>query len=71
MTSIEYAVEAHLQAVEFVDVLRRSTLAVRRPVDQISTIAGMSGDSVANWPPATVDRTTTGRDREWCLARES
>ena len=41
MISIEYSVEPHLQAEEFVDVLQRSTLAGRRPVDRASTIAGM------------------------------
>lgn len=41
MVTIAYALEPHLQAGEFVDVLRRSTLAARRPVDQPQTIAGM------------------------------
>lgn len=38
---IDYAIEPDLTADEFVDVLRRSTLAERRPVDQPDTIAGM------------------------------
>jgi GNAT superfamily N-acetyltransferase len=38
---IEYAIEPRLSVVEFVDLLRRSTLAERRPVDQPETIAGM------------------------------
>ena len=38
---IEYAVEPGLSAEEFVDVLRRSTLAERRPVDRPDLIAGM------------------------------
>src|SRR5688572_12706588 len=33
MVTIAYALEPRLQAEEFVDVLRRSTLAARRPVD--------------------------------------
>lgn len=36
-----YAVEATLGAAEFVDVLRRSTLAERRPVDDPERIARM------------------------------
>jgi len=38
---ITYAQEPNLQPHEFVDVLRRSTLAERRPVDDERTIAGM------------------------------
>lgn len=41
MQPIAYAVEPNLGAAEFVDVLRRSTLAERRPVDDATTIAGM------------------------------
>jgi ribosomal protein S18 acetylase RimI-like enzyme len=41
MTGIAYAIEPDLGVQEFVDVLRRSTLAERRPVDDASTIAGM------------------------------
>jgi ribosomal protein S18 acetylase RimI-like enzyme len=41
MMEISYGIEPHLKAEEFIDVLRRSTLAARRPVDQPSTIAGM------------------------------
>jgi hypothetical protein len=33
LARIEYTLEPHLDAEEFVDVLRRSTLAERRPVD--------------------------------------
>lgn len=39
--SITYAVEPQLTAEEFIDVLRRSTLAERRPVDDAEVIAGM------------------------------
>ena len=41
MVTIAYALEPHLPAEEFVDVLRRSTLAARRPVDDAPTITGM------------------------------
>ncbi len=41
MASIDYALEPGLQADEFIDVLRRSTLAARRPVDHPPTISGM------------------------------
>jgi GNAT superfamily N-acetyltransferase len=36
-----YQIEPDLSAVEFVDVLRRSTLAERRPVDDSAAIAAM------------------------------
>jgi ribosomal protein S18 acetylase RimI-like enzyme len=39
--TINYALEPELAAKDFVDVLRRSTLAERRPVDAPTTIAGM------------------------------
>jgi predicted N-acetyltransferase YhbS len=38
---IVYAVEPALTAAEFIDVLQRSTLAERRPVDDRATIEGM------------------------------
>jgi len=38
---IEYALEAGLSAAEFIEVLRRSTLAERRPVDEVETIEKM------------------------------
>jgi hypothetical protein len=41
MDQIEYSVEPHLESEEFVDVLRRSTLAARRPVDDLPTISRM------------------------------
>jgi ribosomal protein S18 acetylase RimI-like enzyme len=41
MTDVEYAVEPDLPIEEFIDVLRRSTLAERRPVDDSATMAGM------------------------------
>jgi GNAT superfamily N-acetyltransferase len=41
MSEVLYAVEPELSADEFVDVLRRSTLAERRPVDSPERIAAM------------------------------
>ena len=41
MVNIEYAVEPDLSVDESIDILRRSTLAERRPVDDTQTIAGM------------------------------
>ena len=41
MVNIEYAVEPGLGVDEFIDVLRRSTLAERRPVDDAGAMAGM------------------------------
>lgn len=41
MEPISYSVEPDLTSDEFVDVLRRSTLAERRPVDDAAVIEGM------------------------------
>lgn len=38
---IEYNVQKRISAAEFIDVLRRSTLAERRPVDDHDCIEGM------------------------------
>lgn len=38
---IVYQAEPDLAASEFVDLLRRSTLAARRPIDEAETIRGM------------------------------
>ena len=38
---ISYAIEPQLTVDDFVDVLRRSTLAERRPVDDRARVAGM------------------------------
>jgi GNAT superfamily N-acetyltransferase len=38
---IVYALEPHLSAADFIDVLIRSTLAARRPIDNPETIEGM------------------------------
>jgi predicted N-acetyltransferase YhbS len=39
--SYHYAIEPDLTSNEFVDILRRSSLSERRPVDDVATIAGM------------------------------
>jgi GNAT superfamily N-acetyltransferase len=39
--SIQFTLEPSLTPDEFIDLLRRSTLAERRPVDEPTTIAGM------------------------------
>jgi ribosomal protein S18 acetylase RimI-like enzyme len=39
--SVTYATEPDLSVHDFIDVLRRSTLAERRPVDRLDVIAGM------------------------------
>jgi ribosomal protein S18 acetylase RimI-like enzyme len=41
MTQINYHIEPNLTPAEFIDVLQRSTLAERRPVNEPSIIAGM------------------------------
>jgi predicted N-acetyltransferase YhbS len=41
MSEVVYALEPDLTAEEFVDVLNRSTLAERRPVDELETVRGM------------------------------
>jgi ribosomal protein S18 acetylase RimI-like enzyme len=41
MADIVYGVEPRLGAHDFIDILRRSTLAARRPVDDPAVIAGM------------------------------
>lgn len=39
--TVTYQLEPQLSAAEFIDILHRSTLAERRPVDESTTIAGM------------------------------
>lgn len=43
MTAMLYHLEPELGCEEFIDVLRRSTLAERRPVDDVRRIARMLG----------------------------
>jgi ribosomal protein S18 acetylase RimI-like enzyme len=54
--AIRYQLEKDLQPEEMVDVLRRSTLAERRPVDETDTIAGM----IANADLLVTARAETG-----------
>jgi ribosomal protein S18 acetylase RimI-like enzyme len=58
-----YAIEPHLSAVEFIDVLRRSTLAERRPVDRPDTIAGMLENADVIVTARTPDRLLVGVSR--------
>jgi len=41
MSEIEYSLEPRLGVDEFIDVLRRSTLGERRPIDDSHTMSGM------------------------------
>ena len=41
MSDLTYALEPDLTPKEFIDLLVRSTLAERRPVDRLETIEGM------------------------------
>jgi GNAT superfamily N-acetyltransferase len=41
MSELKYAVESDLSVAEFIDVLKRSTLAERRPIDQPERMQGM------------------------------
>ena len=41
MVEIKYSLEPQLTVEEFIDVLRRSTLAERRPIDDAATMSGM------------------------------
>jgi ribosomal protein S18 acetylase RimI-like enzyme len=56
--TLRYALEPDLRGAEFVDVLRRSTLAARRPVDDAARIAGML---------ANADVVVTARDVDGLL----
>lgn len=58
MVNTEYALEPDLAVEEFIDVLRRSTLAERRPVDDARAMAGML---------AHADVIVTARDRRRLL----
>jgi GNAT superfamily N-acetyltransferase len=58
LDSFVFALEPHLGVDEFVDVLRRSTLAERRPVGDAARMAGML---------AHADLIVTARSREGLL----
>lgn len=56
MLDIVFRIEPELGAAEFIDLLRRSTLAERRPVDDLATIVGM----LANADLIVTARTAAG-----------
>lgn len=60
---IEYALEPHLTSAEFIDVLRRSTLDQRRPVDDLKTISGMLEHADVIVTARTADGTLVGVSR--------
>ena len=43
--SIEYKINAKISAAQFIDLLRRSTLGERRPIDDLRCIEGMLSNS--------------------------
>jgi Acetyltransferase (GNAT) domain len=43
--SIEYKINAPISAAQFIDVLKRSTLGERRPIDDLACIEGMLSNS--------------------------
>jgi ribosomal protein S18 acetylase RimI-like enzyme len=53
---IQYAQESALSADQFIDILKRSTLAERRPIEEPATIEGM----LANADIVLTGRTDTG-----------
>ncbi|HEX4590752.1 MAG TPA: GNAT family N-acetyltransferase, partial [Gemmataceae bacterium] len=60
---ITYALEPALSAAEFVDLLVRSTLAERRPVDEPDTIAGMLAHADVLLTARTADGLLVGVSR--------
>lgn len=61
--AIQYSLELQLSSAEFVDVLRRSTLAARRPVDHAETIAVMLRNADILVTARTEDRLLVGVSR--------
>lgn len=53
--TIAYAIEDGLEPEEFIDVLKRSSLNARRPVDKLDVIQGMVNNA---------DLTITARDSD-------
>ncbi|MFG0250522.1 MAG: GNAT family N-acetyltransferase [Phycisphaeraceae bacterium JB051] len=55
MSELTYAVEPELSVEDFIDILKRSTLAERRPVDQLDRMQGMvkQADIIATARDAT------------------
>src|SRR5436309_14821671 len=60
---LSYALEPALSPAEFVDLLIRSTLAERRPVDEPETIAGMLGHADVLLTARTADGLLVGVSR--------
>ena len=46
---ITYSLDAELSVPQFVDILARSGLAARRPVDDSACMAGMLANALINW----------------------
>lgn len=63
MQSIAYAVEPDLTPEEFIDLLKRSTLAERRPVDDPDRIASMLKNAQLNVTARNADGLLVGISR--------
>ena len=63
MTTIHYALEPDLPVEQFTSVLRRSTLAERRPVDDPQRIAGMLAHASVIVTARTADGLLVGVSR--------
>ncbi|MEZ6038623.1 MAG: GNAT family N-acetyltransferase [Planctomycetota bacterium] len=63
MTDIHYALEPDLSVEDFTSVLRRSTLAERRPVDDPQRIAGMLANADVIVTARTADGLLVGVSR--------
>jgi predicted N-acetyltransferase YhbS len=63
VSSIHYVIEPDLSVDEFVDVLRRSTLAERRPVNDLATMAGMLAHADVIVTARSEDRLLVGISR--------
>jgi predicted N-acetyltransferase YhbS len=71
MPGITYALEPDLDPAEFADVLRRSTLGERRPVDDLETMRGMVARADVLVTARTPDGLLVGisralTDYTWC-----
>jgi len=60
---VQYALEGALPPDEFIDLLRRSTLAERRPVNEPARIAGMLANADLIVTARTEDRLLVGVSR--------
>ena len=48
---IDYTINAPVSAAQFIDLLERSTLGARRPIDDLACIEGMLANSNRPLPP--------------------